>query len=176
MEVQRIAFPVNLAGSSYRIASSVRSLSERFNAELHIIFVMESIKGYNTFFVPHRSLDLLEPEATALATRHLQEFAEKYFEDYPKIKCAVMYGDPVEQILKYVEAEEIDMVVVATHDRRPLQRAIFGDVAEKIAKTSLVPVVVINPFNKEKRKSHQKSIATRSKPSRPSHLPPELMQ
>ena len=176
MEVKKIVFPVNLAGSSYRIASSVRFLAERFNAELHIIYVMESLKGYSTFFIPHRSLDLIEPEAVALAERHLQEFAEKYFEDYPRVKCVAMYGDPVGEIQKYVEAEEIDMLVVATHDRRPLQRAIFGDVAEKIARTSLVPVVVINPFNREKRKSDMKKALTRSRSSKPSRLQTELMQ
>jgi len=152
MEVKKIAFPVNLAGLSYRIAPSVHSFVKPFNAELHIIYVMESFKGYNTFFIPHRSLELDEAETLAMAKRHLQEFAEKYFEDYPKIKLAAMYGDPVEQIQKYVETEEIDMVVVATHDRHPIRRAVFGDVAEKIARSSLVPVVVINPFSEKKRK------------------------
>jgi nucleotide-binding universal stress UspA family protein len=175
MEIKKIVFPVNLAGSSYRIASSVRSLVDRFNAELHIIYVMEPpFKGYNTFFIPHRSLDLDEQETVTLAERHLQEFAEKYFEGFPRVKCVAMYGDPVEQIQRYVETEDMDMVVVATHDRRPFRRAVFGDVAEKIAKTSLVPVVVINPFNEEKRKSYLKNALPRSRSSKPSHLPTEL--
>jgi K+-sensing histidine kinase KdpD len=87
-----------------------------------------------------------------------------------------MYGNPVEQIQKYIETEEIDMVVVATHDRRPLRRAIFGDVAEKIARTSPVPVVVINPFKEEKRKSHLHVASTRSRSSQQSHLRTDVMQ
>jgi nucleotide-binding universal stress UspA family protein len=137
---------------------------------------MESVKGFSSFFVPHRSLDLIEPEAVAMAERHLQEFAEKYFEDRPKVKFVAMYGDPAEQILHYVKKNEIDMAVVATHDRHPLRRAIFGDVAEKVARTSFVPVVVINPFNEEKRKSHLKSVTTRSRSVEPDHFRTDQMQ
>ncbi|MFZ0931722.1 MAG: universal stress protein [Syntrophobacteraceae bacterium] len=150
MEVRKIVFPVDLAGSSYRIASRVGSIAGQFDAELHLVYVVEALDGYNTFFVPHRSLDLMETEGKALAKRHLEEFAEKYFEDRPKIKLAVLRGKPVEQILKYVELEKIDMIVVDTHDRLPLERAIFGDIAEQLARTSSVPVTVINPFIEEK--------------------------
>jgi hypothetical protein len=57
--------------------------------------VVETLEGYSTFFVPHRSLDLMEMEDMKLAGRHLQEFAEKYFEDRPKVKLMVLTGDPV---------------------------------------------------------------------------------
>ncbi len=150
MEVRKVVFPVDLAGSSHRIASRVRSIADQFDAEIHLVYVLETLDGYNTFFVPHRSLDLMETEGNVLAKRHLEEFAEKYFEDHPKVKLVVLRGKPVEQILKYAESECIDMIVVATHDRLPLERAIFGDVAEQLARTSSVPVTVINPFIEEK--------------------------
>ncbi len=145
MEVRKVLFPVDLAGSSYRIASRARSIADRFGAELHLVYVLEALDGYSTFFVPHLSLDLMETEGMALAERHLEEFAEKYFEDRPRVKLAVFRGDPVEQIRKYVESEKIDMVIVATHNRLPLERAIFGDTAKHIARSSPVPVMVINP-------------------------------
>ena len=75
-------FPVNLAGSSYRMLLLLpcRAVQRRVAHYL----CHGSLKGYSTFFIPHRSLDLIEPEAV-LAERHLQEFAEKYFEDYPRL-------------------------------------------------------------------------------------------
>lgn len=151
MEVRKVLFPVDLAGSSYRIASRVRSIADQFDAELHLVNVVEALEGYSTFFVPHRSLDLMETEGMALAERHLEEFAEKYFQDRPRVKRAALRGNPVEQIRKYVESEKIDMVIVATHDRFPLERAIFGNVAEQIARSSPVPVTVINPSVDEEK-------------------------
>jgi nucleotide-binding universal stress UspA family protein len=37
------------------------------------------------------------------------------------------------------------MIIVATRERLRLERVIFGDIAEQIARTSPVPVPVINP-------------------------------
>jgi nucleotide-binding universal stress UspA family protein len=151
MEVRKVFFPVDLAGSSYRIASRVRSIADQLDAELHLVYVMEPLDGYSTFFVPHRSLDLMETEDMVLAERHLEEFAEKYFQDRPRVIRAVLRGNPVEQIRKYAESEKIDMVIVATHDRFPLEQAIFGNIAEQIARDSPVPVTVINPSIGEKK-------------------------
>ncbi len=146
MRVKKIVFPVELAGSSYRIAPRVRSLAEKSKAELHLINVVEKFKGYDTFFIPHRSLDLMETENVALAKRDLEEFAEKYFEDFPGVKLVVLSGEPVEQIRRYIVSEGIDMVVLASYERSFFERKLFGDVAERISHTSPIPVKVINPF------------------------------
>lgn len=150
MEISKIIFPVDLAGSSYRIAPKVRSIAEKYGAELHLVYVGETLEGFDTFFVPHRSLDLMEREARTLAQRHLEDFAEKYFEDLPKVKKVVLSGDPVEQIRKYIESERIDMVVLAYHDQLLLERAIFGDIVQQIVRSSTVPVTLINPFVEER--------------------------
>jgi len=88
----------------------------------------------------------MEKEGLKLAQRQLEEFAEKYFEDRPKVETVVLRGNPVEQIRKYIESAGIDMVVVASIDPHGLERAIFGDIAKEIIRTSPVPVTTVNPF------------------------------
>ncbi len=146
MTDKKIIFPVDLAGSSYRIVSRVRSLVEQSNAELHLAHVVETFSGYDTFFIPHRSLDLMESENVALAERDLEEFAEKYFSDFPRVKRIVLSGKPAEQIQKYIVSEGIDRMILAAYDRPFFQRALLLDPAERIAKASPVPVTIINPF------------------------------
>ena len=150
MAVKKVIFPIDLAGSSHRIASEVRSIVDKLNAELHLVVAVDINKGYDTFFIPHRSLDLMEIEDVTLAQRDLEEFAEKYFEDVPRVKRVVLHGKPVEQIRKYIASEEADMVIVAAYHLPFLERAIFGDMAAKIVRTSPVPVTIINPFDQER--------------------------
>jgi nucleotide-binding universal stress UspA family protein len=150
--VKRILFPVDLAGSSHRIVRQVRSLADQFDAELHLLFVVGTLGQYSTFYVPHPSLDLMELEAIKHAERELDEFAEKYFEDRPRVKRVVLSGDPLEQIRKYLDSAAIDMVIVTSHERHGIQRAIFGNTAEEIVGISPVPVTIINPYDVEKPK------------------------
>jgi nucleotide-binding universal stress UspA family protein len=144
--VKRILFPVDLAGSSHRIVSRVLSLADQFDAELHLLFVVAPLGEYSTFYVPHPSLDLMEFENLKHAERELDEFAEKYFPDRMKLRKAVLSGDPLDQIRNYIASADIDMVIVTSHERHGLQRAIFGNTAEEIVRISPVPVTIINPY------------------------------
>lgn len=63
----------------------------------------------------------------------------------PTLKKKVLTGDPAKEILKFIESEEIDMVIMGTHGRKGLEHVFFGSVAENVLRRSPVPVLVINP-------------------------------
>jgi nucleotide-binding universal stress UspA family protein len=148
--VKRILFPVDLAGSSHRVVPRVSFFADQFGAELHLLFVVSTLGEYGSLSIPHPSLDLMELENIKRAERELDEFAEKYFTDRPNIKKVVLSGDPLEQIQKYIDSAAIDMVIVTSHERHGIPRAIFGNTAEEIVKISPVPVTIINPYTVEK--------------------------
>jgi nucleotide-binding universal stress UspA family protein len=54
-----------------------------------------------------------------------------------------MKGGAYETILQYVDDEDIDVVVMGTHGRRGLDRALLGSVTERIVRTSDVPVLTV---------------------------------
>jgi len=76
----------------------------------------------------------------------LEQFEGKYFAAYPKRKRAVVQGDPVEVIIAYIEAELIDLVVMGTHGRKGLDKILFGSIADRMVRSSPVPVLTINPY------------------------------
>jgi nucleotide-binding universal stress UspA family protein len=45
------------------------------------------------------------------------------------------------RILDYVASEKIDLIIMGTGS--PLQKAVFGSVADKVAKLSSVPVMLV---------------------------------
>lgn len=64
----------------------------------------------------------------------------------PLLKC----GDPREMV--HATAEEIgaDLIVMGTHGRRGLSRALLGSVAEYIVRTSTRPVLTVRQPTKKK--------------------------
>ncbi|MBC2709827.1 MAG: universal stress protein [Desulfosarcina sp.] len=64
----------------------------------------------------------------------------------PQFSKKVVSGDAADEILKVLEAEDIDLVIMGTHGRKGLEHVIFGSVAEKVVKKSPVPVLSINPY------------------------------
>lgn len=52
-------------------------------------------------------------------------------------------GRPARAILEYVENSDVDQVVMGSHGRSGLDRAILGSVAETVARRSRVPVTIV---------------------------------
>lgn len=76
--------------------------------------------------------------------------------NFPDEKMTIIIdaGVPFEAILKTIEAQDIDLVVMANKGRGNLSRVLFGSVAEKVFRHSPVPVVSVRDKNKFKRENH----------------------
>lgn len=54
-----------------------------------------------------------------------------------------------EEILSYVDQNEVDLVVVGTHGRSGIDRYLLGSVAERLVRTSSVPVMTVRDVSED---------------------------
>lgn len=142
---KKILFPVDLSEVSPKLVPSVREMGAKFDAEIHLLFVARILQHFTSIYVPHPSVNKFEAEMVKGAEKKLQEFIEEYFEDVP-CKAKVVVGDAAEEILDYARSESIDLIVMGTHGRKGLEHVLFGSVAERVVKSSPVPVLTVNPY------------------------------
>lgn len=62
------------------------------------------------------------------------------------VSVAVVFGDPVQEIVDFVAEENVDLVAMATHGRTGVRRLVFGSVAEQVLRRLSVPVLLVRPF------------------------------
>ena len=65
-----------------------------------------------------------------------------------EVDCAVCFGEAAEEIVKEAQAARVDLIAMATHRRRGLDRALRGSVAETVERASSIPVVLV-PYGPE---------------------------
>jgi hypothetical protein len=53
-----------------------------------------------------------------------------------------MVGEPAQEIVSLAAALDADLIVVGTHGRRGIRRAVLGSVAERVVRTAGCPVFV----------------------------------
>jgi nucleotide-binding universal stress UspA family protein len=80
-------------------------------------------------------------ELHAAASDALQVALARLRQRWSKSDSLLVCGVPWQQILMAIETSGADMVVMGTHGRRGLPRAILGSVAEKVVRLSPVPVL-----------------------------------
>lgn len=143
---RKILFPVDLSESSEKLVPIVMTMIRKFDAELHLLFVVRILRYFTDIYVPHPSINLFETEMVEGAQKKMEEFRQSHFADLTAIETNVLLGDPADTIIGYIKDSGIEMVVMGTHGRKGLDRVLFGSVAERVIKTSPVPVLVANPF------------------------------
>jgi nucleotide-binding universal stress UspA family protein len=78
-------------------------------------------------------------EARAYLSEHAERLSARGF----AVEFAVACGDPAELILAEQHIRNADLIVMATHGRTGLRRAIFGSVADGVVRRADAPVFLV---------------------------------
>ncbi|UTF55810.1 universal stress protein [Natronosalvus rutilus] len=83
--------------------------------------------------------DNAQERATALHTS-ATDLAADYDID---LKTVTEVGKPAREIVEYAAEHDIDQIVMGSHGRSGIDRAILGSVAETVTRRSQIPVTII---------------------------------
>lgn len=143
MEVKRILWPTDLSGRAKHALAHVRSLTEKYRAEIHVLYVITDIahhRGlYGNFEQSH--IDRIYAWEKEKATERLDKICSQELDGCPLYVKHIAVGDPAQEIIKTTQNEKIDMVVLATRGAGGYFQV--GAVADKVIKHSPVPVVMV---------------------------------
>ena len=146
VKIEKILFPTELREYALKILPFVISMSEKYDSSVYLLHVVEDLLRWGGFYIPHISLDLYQKEAMEAAEKLMNKFFRQHMQGCPKYEFRIRSGDPAGEILKIIDSETIDLVVMGTHGYKGLEHRIFGSVAEKVLRNSSVPVLTVNPY------------------------------
>ena len=61
------------------------------------------------------------------------------------VETSVWYGAPAFAIVEAARAQRVDLIVMTSHGRGGLGRAVFGSVAESVLRGTTTPILVLRP-------------------------------
>lgn len=143
MEITRILWPTDFSENAGKALPLVTSLSRKYGAEIHILYVMKDYPAFGASYGQFDPEDLKKMEAweRETANARLNEICEKFLNECPLYIRHIAVGDPAKEILRVIAQEKIDMVVMA--NRGSEAHFNFGSVAERVMKCTTVPVLMI---------------------------------
>lgn len=136
-------------------------LARRNDAKIYLLHVLpqvdSSMRGYLSAVLGKNELDELETtnmeNAKISMKKELEDFTRKELVDFPEdlarfAEVIVAIGHPVVKILEEADQLDVDLTVMGTHGKGPIEQAFLGSVAEKVLKKSKRPVFVVPLQNK----------------------------
>jgi nucleotide-binding universal stress UspA family protein len=138
----RILFPTDFSETAGRALKQAISMTEDLDAELFVLHVVDD-SLISTHVEEERKIILDELRKHALKQMQDQLPAE-LLENFETIG-AVKRGEPGKQISSYAETHGCDLIVLGTHGRTGVERALIGSIADKVVRLAKCPVMLVRP-------------------------------
>lgn len=145
MQFRHILAPTDFSEYSKQAVVSALELARKFGAKLTVLHVVElppyPVEGYVPPAVNATFLDDLERQAT----QDLAQLVPEAESSDVEVVRLVAVGSPYRMIIDTAEAEQVDLIVMATAGRSGFSRLIMGSIAERVVRTATCPVLTIRP-------------------------------
>jgi nucleotide-binding universal stress UspA family protein len=146
IEFKRVLVPLDGSSLSERALPMARALARKFESQIILLRVLD----IPTPTAPTSHLEVTMGwirEARQCALQEAQSYLETIQRELDRegFKTRILLRDrsPAEDILDVACAENIDLIVMSSHGKSGLARWSFGSVAERVARHSLCPVLLV---------------------------------
>ncbi len=145
-EFTRILVPLDGSPLSERALPVATTMAQKFGSEIVLLRVLDIPMPAPPTPYPEVSIGW-ERQARACAHRKAQSFLDalqqEVYEQGIEVRALMRDGSPAEDILQAACGEKVDLIVLSAHGREGLDRWTFGGVADKVARHSPCPVLLV---------------------------------
>jgi nucleotide-binding universal stress UspA family protein len=141
VDIRRILVPVDFSEAAPTLVRYAMEIVRGRGAAVRLFHVIEAPVSAH---VPVRA-----GKRAGAAAGDVLELAEERLEALAagikglRVDSHVAFGDPAKEILREAAEWNADVVVVATHGRSGIRRALLGSVAEEVVRGSRCPALVV---------------------------------
>jgi len=139
----RILVPTDFSAGSERAWAEARRLAARLGAELVLVHVLVEAPLYSEGpFTMKQARDVFDAART-WAVKTLGEWTATAEAAGISARWVLRTGVPYKEIVGAAVREHADLIVIGTHGRGGLDRALLGSVADRVIRLAPCPVVTV---------------------------------
>ncbi len=153
----RILVPLDGSKLSERSLTEVKNIvADQPGLEVMLLMVQEEIIPFNSVpFVESKAKEMVRQrekmnrEVAQKIDQYLSDKASGLSQEGITVKTEIIHPEPLksvaEAIIDYAEANKADLIVMTTRGQSGIKRWTMGTVADRVARYSKVPVLIVPP-------------------------------
>ncbi|GAA0648024.1 universal stress protein [Salarchaeum japonicum] len=145
----RILVPTDGSDVSAVAIEHAVDLAEKYDADVHALYVVDvdavsfGLGAEQVDRIRQGHLDEME-EVEEKANAATGAVADAATDRGVSVVEAVRVGQPHAVVADYADDEDIDLVVIGSHGRSGVRRALLGSVTERVLRSTRKPVLVVD--------------------------------
>jgi nucleotide-binding universal stress UspA family protein len=141
IRLQRILVPTDFSDSARHALGYGVSFAAEYGAELLLLHVVETVPmGYASELFPVPVADVFQ-QVSGYARTELARLAAEATQKGVAVRELVVQGKPSAEIVRVAREETVDIIVLGTHGRGVLDKALFGSTTERVVRKAPCPVL-----------------------------------
>lgn len=142
-QLKRILVPLDFSPPSRRAVRFAREWAARFGSEICLLHVIEPMNTYGVHGIEPIMLPLPPVDAHEPVRAELEKIVHQEFPDSVRVSVHLRDGVPYNEIAIAARELKADLIIIATHGRSGLTRALLGSTAERVVRHATCPVLTL---------------------------------
>lgn len=146
LNLKTVLYPTDFSEYSLAALPYAVGLVQQNNAALHCIHVVDVLHEQHLtseYRVPLELPHVPKDKLLRTARVRLDRFVTESLSGIDKVTSRLVSGEPSQEIIRYAEEHDIDLIVLGTHGRTVLASVLLGSVAEKVVGKAPCPVLTV---------------------------------
>jgi universal stress protein A len=148
-QLKKILIPVDFSANSEKALDYGLGLARLAKASVILLYVYElpQFSGLlpepSSWLIDYPEIKKSLDAVIETAKERLAKMADRVHEGEVEVRTQICEGSPYEEIVKVAQAEEVELVVIATHGYTGFTHFLLGSTAEKVVRAAPCPVLVV---------------------------------
>jgi len=154
LRLKRILVPTDFSDSAEHALKYAVRLGKPFKAMIFVLHVFH-LQEYLALLSDRDQVnsgtasEVLDAAKTRAANK-LEELARRSEDKEVAVLPILLVGVPFEEIVRYADERDVDLIVMPTHGRTGIAHLLLGSTAERVISHSVCPVLVVRTRPTEK--------------------------
>ncbi len=139
VKIKEILCPIDFSESSLLELKYSISLAKQLEAKLFVIHVSEFFNYKVPVFKRDKLINKINNKITSIAKESKYKIENIIYE----------IGEPAQKIIEIAKKNKVDLIPMAIHQRKGIEKFFMGSISEKVLMYSDIPVLILPPSNYE---------------------------
>lgn len=157
--VERILVPVDFSDSTQEVLACATRMAQHHGATVKLLHVVD-LEFYPYYGFGSDPYPRVETDMVAASERKLAQLATELQAAGIVTTWQTAKGHTASTIRDVADVRDVDLIVIGSHGRTGLDRALMGSVSEKVLRAAHCPVLVVHTTDKElPKKTEHREVA-----------------
>jgi len=136
IEIEKILCPIDFNEPSMMELTYAISLARQLRAKLFVVHIAEFFNYRVPVFKRDKLIDKINKKIVSIAEKN----------DYEIENIIYDMGEPAKKIIEIAKKNKIDVITMASHQRKGIEKLFLGSISEKVLMYSGIPVLILPPY------------------------------